>query len=97
MSDQHQVNLLLTAAVTKFGQVLEQGSFRAKSLPYLGFDEAAKLNTPADYWIWDGVHPTYAGHQLLADEWVRTYTAFYGHPSTEDDGEKQAEMNAGEN
>jgi lysophospholipase L1-like esterase len=39
------------------------------------FDEAVK-RAPADYWMWDGVHPTYSGHQLLADEWervVRTY------------------------
>src|SRR5882724_1546201 len=34
------------------------------------FDEAAK-RAPADYWIWDGVHPTYRGHQLMADEWER--------------------------
>ena len=42
------------------------------------FDEALK-RAPADYWIWDGVHPTYAGHQLMADEWVRTVqTAWRG-------------------
>ncbi|HEX8915723.1 MAG TPA: SGNH/GDSL hydrolase family protein [Humisphaera sp.] len=34
------------------------------------FDEAAK-RAPADYWIWDGVHPTYSGHQVMADEWER--------------------------
>ena len=34
------------------------------------FDDALK-RAPADYWIWDGVHPTYAGHQLMADEWMR--------------------------
>ena len=34
------------------------------------FDEATK-RAPADYWIWDGVHPTYRGHQLMADEWER--------------------------
>jgi hypothetical protein len=34
------------------------------------FDEAAK-RAPADYWIWDGVHPTYCGHQVMADEWER--------------------------
>jgi lysophospholipase L1-like esterase len=38
------------------------------------FDDASK-RAPAEYWIWDGVHPTYAGHQLMADEWVRTVTA----------------------
>ena len=34
------------------------------------FDEAIK-HAPADYWIWDNVHPTYSGHQLMADEWER--------------------------
>ncbi|MDQ2730496.1 MAG: SGNH/GDSL hydrolase family protein [Armatimonadota bacterium] len=36
------------------------------------------LRAPADHWIWDGVHPTYSGHQLLADEWTRTVDQFYG-------------------
>lgn len=40
------------------------------------FDDATQ-RAPADYWIWDGVHPTYAGHQLMADEWVRTVRAFW--------------------
>jgi len=40
------------------------------------FDEAVK-RAPADYWIWDGVHPTYRGHQLMADEWERTVRAFW--------------------
>lgn len=35
------------------------------------FEDAAR-RAPADYWIWDGIHPTYRGHQLIADEWVRT-------------------------
>jgi lysophospholipase L1-like esterase len=38
------------------------------------FDAAVK-RAPAEYWIWDGVHPTYSGHQLMADEWVRTVNA----------------------
>jgi lysophospholipase L1-like esterase len=40
------------------------------------FDDATS-RAPADYWIWDGVHPTYSGHQLMADEWVRTVQAFW--------------------
>lgn len=40
------------------------------------FDEAAK-RAPADYWIWDGVHPTYRGHQLMADEWERVVRMFW--------------------
>jgi lysophospholipase L1-like esterase len=40
------------------------------------FDEAAK-RAPADYWIWDNVHPTYRGHQLMADEWERVVRDFW--------------------
>ncbi len=34
--------------------------------------DAACEKAPAEHWIWDGVHPTYSGHQIMADEWVRT-------------------------
>ena len=40
------------------------------------FDEAVK-RAPADYWIWDSVHPTYRGHQLMADEWERVVREFW--------------------
>jgi lysophospholipase L1-like esterase len=40
------------------------------------FDEACK-RAPAQYWVWDSIHPTYSGHQLVADEWVKTVSAFY--------------------
>ena len=33
------------------------------------FDRATG-RAPAEYWIWDGVHPTAAGHQLIADQWL---------------------------
>jgi lysophospholipase L1-like esterase len=38
------------------------------------FDEAAKRAT-ADYWVWDRVHPTYRGHQIMADEWEHAVRA----------------------
>lgn len=38
------------------------------------FDDATR-RAPAEYWIWDGVHPTYSGHQLMAEEWIRTVRA----------------------
>ncbi|HEY3369383.1 MAG TPA: SGNH/GDSL hydrolase family protein [Prolixibacteraceae bacterium] len=34
------------------------------------FDKACQ-EAPADYWIWDGVHPTVAGHELITQEWIR--------------------------
>ena len=41
------------------------------------FDDASK-RAPAQYWVWDAVHPTYSGHQLIADEWLNTVSQFYG-------------------
>lgn len=40
------------------------------------FDDALR-RAPAEHWIWDGVHPTYSGHQLMADEWVRVVSEFW--------------------
>jgi lysophospholipase L1-like esterase len=42
--------------------------------------EAACKKAPAEHWIWDGVHPTYSGHQLMADEWVQTVREFWPKP-----------------
>ena len=38
--------------------------------------EDATQRAPADYWIWDGIHPTYSGHQLMADAWIRVVRTF---------------------
>lgn len=40
------------------------------------FDDACR-HAPAEYWIWDSVHPTYSGHQLMADEWIKTVRASF--------------------
>jgi lysophospholipase L1-like esterase len=34
------------------------------------FDRASQL-APASFWMPDGVHPSAAGHQIMADEWLR--------------------------
>jgi lysophospholipase L1-like esterase len=39
-------------------------------------DDACK-RAPAIHWIWDDVHPTYSGHQILADEWERAVRAYW--------------------
>ncbi|MEO8413265.1 MAG: SGNH/GDSL hydrolase family protein [Ginsengibacter sp.] len=33
------------------------------------FNEALE-RAPADYWIWDGIHPMPAGHQMMANHWT---------------------------
>jgi lysophospholipase L1-like esterase len=32
---------------------------------------AALKRAPAEYWLWDGVHPMPAGHELMAREWIK--------------------------
>ena len=42
------------------------------------FDDAM-IKAPADYWSHDGVHPTAAGHGLMAKEWLRATNAAWGN------------------
>ena len=39
--------------------------------------DAALSRGPANLWSWDGVHPTYAGHALMAETWLKTVDAFW--------------------
>ena len=38
------------------------------------FDEVAKL-APNEYWLYDGIHPTTAGHELIKREWLKCFYA----------------------
>ncbi len=46
------------------------------NLPYIDlqavFDEACK-KAPANYWTFEGVHPTEPGHGLIANEWLKVF------------------------
>ncbi len=47
-------------------------------LPVIHYQQAfddAQMKAPANYWSWDGIHPTYAGHGLMAREWMRVTAA----------------------
>jgi lysophospholipase L1-like esterase len=35
------------------------------------FNTKAGKYPPADYWMWDGVHPMPNGHELMAREWIK--------------------------
>ncbi len=39
------------------------------------FDDAVKRG-PYEYWMWDGFHPTYNGHQIMADAWEKAVQEF---------------------
>ncbi|MDX6279161.1 MAG: hypothetical protein QOH03_232 [Kribbellaceae bacterium] len=45
-------------------------AFDATFVPNQAAFDAAVLRAPAEHWIWDGIHPTYAGQRVLADAWV---------------------------
>jgi phospholipase/lecithinase/hemolysin len=38
--------------------------------PKIGINVDASQNP--SYWVWDGIHPTAAGHQKMADLWLNT-------------------------
>ena len=41
------------------------------------FCDLEKIQARPDYWVWDGVHPTAAGHKRMADLWLeRTESLF---------------------
>jgi lysophospholipase L1-like esterase len=45
--------------------------YSARWLPFQQvFDDAVQAGSDPGYWATDGVHPTPAGHQLLADAWL---------------------------
>ena len=60
------------AIVVKLGE-----KYHAPVVHYQKMFEDAVKRAPADYWIWDGIHPTFSGHQLMADEWIRTVQDYW--------------------
>jgi lysophospholipase L1-like esterase len=45
--------------------------YNAVYVPLQDAFNKATLKAPADHWIWDGVHPMPAGHELMAREWIK--------------------------
>lgn len=37
------------------------------------FEEAVKKTGDSSYWVWDGVHPTITGHELIARAWLKAF------------------------
>jgi len=55
-----------------YGEVVRALSdeFGAVFVPLQEVLDQAADKVGARYWLWDGVHPTAAGHQLIADQWL---------------------------
>lgn len=49
------------------------GEFHAHFLPLQALLDDACKRRPPEYWLMDGVHPTPAGHQLIADAWLELF------------------------
>lgn len=45
--------------------------FNAAFVPYQELLTAAAKKSSEDTWLWDGVHPMPAGHELMADAWIK--------------------------
>lgn len=46
--------------------------FNAVFIPFQEYFTKALRKAPADYWIWDGVHPMPAGHEMMSRVWIDT-------------------------
>ena len=46
--------------------------FGAAFIPYQKIYDEAQKQAPGAYWTGDGVHPTLAGAQLMAQAWLET-------------------------
>ena len=51
--------------------------FGAKFVPMQKALDAVLDQAPIEYWTIEGVHLTEAGHQILADEWIKAFKQMY--------------------
>ncbi|TDD60885.1 lysophospholipase [Kribbella antibiotica] len=60
------------AAVRARAEIVRElaDDFGATFVPYQAALDAAATRAPAEHWVWDGIHPTYAGQRILADAWI---------------------------
>ncbi|MEP6700442.1 MAG: SGNH/GDSL hydrolase family protein [Bacteroidota bacterium] len=58
--------------VQKRGEIVKRlsGEFNAIFVEFKSAFDKALSKAPAEYWIWDGIHPMPAGHELMAREWL---------------------------
>ena len=53
--------------------IMIASDYHAVCVPFHSmFDQLIKSEPRNGYWIWDGLHPTAAGHRRMADLWIKT-------------------------
>ncbi|OUS67962.1 lysophospholipase [Paenibacillus sp. MY03] len=64
--------------LSEYREVVRQlsGEFETVHVPLQAAFDRAASRTDAAYWLWDGVHPTAAGHGLIAGEWLAAVKLF---------------------
>jgi len=62
------------AAVARLGT-----KYHLPVIHYQQVFDGAQAHAPAAYWCWDGIHPTYAGHALMAREWLLVTNGAWGN------------------
>lgn len=61
-----------SSEIEKRRRIVKQLSVELDAV-FVAFQDAfnnALSKAPAEYWIWDGIHPMPAGHELMAREWL---------------------------
>lgn len=66
------------ALLKQMDEVIEviAGDYNARLIRYDMLFESLYEEYPdvdPSFWIWDGIHPTPAGHQVMADAWLKEY------------------------
>ncbi len=77
----HQANYAAELTELKKRQAVVAKLGAKYKLPVVHYQQAfdeASVKAPPERWSWDGIHPTYAGHELMAREWMRTTNAAWG-------------------
>lgn len=70
-ADPHEVDAILAERCRIIRKIAVD--FNAAIVDYPALFEEALQEAPVYYWIWDGVHPTYAMHWRMAKEWLKVW------------------------
>ncbi len=80
---QHPDYPLRDSLVGVLARIVERiaADYNAAYLPYDTMFDTLQQATPdslSGYWIWDGIHPTAAGHRKMADLWIEAFDRLNG-------------------